>query len=160
MNKVAAVNEAAWTLVRNTCVAQGVPLSAITRNTLQELSTDDGDDIGVSGTAEAKINVAFIDGRPTMTATSLSPKRYELAVGVKVIVIATGDEALGRVARIALIDALGAAFNADNTLGGLALWAEMADDPDQDDEEDLGSEARAEIVMFQIDVADALTPRG
>lgn len=160
MNKVAAVNDAAWTLVRNTCVAQGVPLSAITRNTLQELSTDDGDDIGVSGTAEAKINVAFIDGRPTMTAMSLSPKRYELAVGVKVIVIATGDEALGRAARIPLIDAIGAAFNADNTLGGLALWAEMADDPDQDDEEDLGSEARAEIVMFQIDVADALTPRG
>jgi hypothetical protein len=160
MNKVAQVNDAAFALVRSVCLAQGLPEAAITRNALQELTSEDGEDLADYGEAETKLNVAFMDGRPTTVAMSLSPKRYELAVGVKVAVISIGDEALGRVARIALIDALGVAFDADNTLGGLATWAEMADDPEEDDEEDMGAEARVEIVMFQIDVADALTPRG
>lgn len=160
MNKVARVNDAAFDLVRNVCLAQGLPNSAITRNSLQELASDDGEDLAAPGDAETTLSVAFMDGRPTTVTVSLSPKRYELAVSVKVAVISIGDEALGRNARIALIDALGAAFNADNTLGGLATWAEMAEDPDQDDAEDMGAEARVELVMFQIDVADALTPRG
>lgn len=160
MNKVAQANDTAYTIVRNVCLAQGIPAVAITRNTLQELSADEGEDLATIGDQEARLSVAFMDGRPTVLAAYLSPRRYELAVAARVAVIAVGDEALGRTNRIALIDAIAAAFNADPTLGGVVNWCEMADDPDQDDEEDMGAEARIEIVTFQIDIADALTPRG
>lgn len=160
MNKAALANNAAFEVVRTVCLAQGLPATALTRNTLQELSEDDGEDLASVGDTEARLLVTFMDGRPSVIAMSLSPKRYELAVPAKVVVIAIGDEELGRQRRIALIDAIAAAFDADPFLGGVATWCEMADDPDQDDDEEMGGEARVEIVTFQIDVADALTPRG
>lgn len=160
MNKAALANDTAFEVVRTVCLQQGLPETALTRNTLQELSEDDGEDLAEYYEPESRFLVTFMDGRPSVVAMSLSPKRYELSIPAKVVVIAIGDEEAGRKKRIALIDAIAAAFDADPYLGGVATWCEMADDPDQDDDEDIGSEARAEIIMFQIDVADALTPRG
>lgn len=160
MNKVAAANDAAWALVLATCLAQGVQPSAITRNQLQDHSQEDGEDIGVSNATEATLSVMFMDGKATTNEVYLSPKRYDLAVKVTVAIVAIGNEERGRVASIALVDAIAAAFDLDPTLGGVAQFSEMADNPEDGDADDMGAEARTEIITFQIDVADAKTARG
>ena len=160
MNKVDQANTALYALVTTVCLDEGLPATAIVRNALHDLDEEDGADEGTSNQRTLRILVEFKDGAPRTEAVSLSPKRYELNVGATLTILAIGEEAQGRAARLSIIGAIGVALDADPTIGGAVSYAEIGDDPDDGQDEDDGAEMRGDILTIEMLVVDALTARG
>lgn len=160
MNKVAAANAAAFALLQTVAAAHGV--ANVARNTLEMLDPDDGGDARREPEDQpARLLIAFMDDRaPRISGESLGPPSFDLVASPKVIVVALGDEAVGREARDAFFDALAEAVIADRTLGGACGWAESGFDPEADDDDEMGAEARADTVSIVMDIADCATARG
>jgi hypothetical protein len=160
MNKVDQANTALYSLVSTVCAEQGLPLTAIVRNALHSLDEEDGADEGASSQRTLRILAEFKDGSPRTEAVSLSPTRYELNVGATLTLLAFGEEATGRAARLRIIEAIALALDADPTIGGATSYAEIGDDPDDGQDEDDGAEMRGDILTIEMLVVDALTARG
>jgi hypothetical protein len=161
-NKVLAANAAGYTMVATVCQAFGLPESALSRNAMHTIDPGEGGDARDTG-AESPLMllVEYQDGRAVTESVSLSPRRYDLRVEPLITILTVGSDDEHAVARrTALIDALGAAIEADDTLGGAVVLCEIADDPEQEEDEEGGQVARGDLLSLNLYVSDARTARG